>query len=53
MVLDIPVADRGEPAERPPSMGHDALAAIEQRPRRARQLVRLLLSLRATQLEDR
>jgi len=32
VVLDVPVPNRGEPAERPPSLGYHALAAVQQRP---------------------
>src|SRR5215471_13188205 len=52
MVLDVPVANRGEPAERPPSVGNHALTAVQQRPCLARRYARLLLRMWPTEADD-
>src|ERR671919_1461077 len=51
VLLDVPVGDGGQPAERPPPPGHELPAAVDQRPPLGGGQPRLLLEVAAADAE--
>src|SRR5713101_6145177 len=52
VVLDLPVADRGEPAEGAAAVGHHPLSPVDERPRLAGRQPLVLLGMRAEEPQD-